>query len=197
MGLANRGWQTLLAGFPWFVGEGRFPLPAYSEFMPPPRLGRSPFGSVDPLLFSEDDPYGWRVSEKEEEHEFKPGLERIAKQIMGALVKLGRGLPERRITGYKGNLQNNPYWPPALAEQAGHLDHERYVVFLPLALAKTQDSKGRVTWTFFGGSEQGPERAFWQSFYSALGQELPEQEAVSFVLRLLAAAYGETAKDAA
>ena len=49
------GWQTLTDGFSWFVGQGRFPLPAYSEFMPPPRLGISPCGELDPVLFAADE----------------------------------------------------------------------------------------------------------------------------------------------
>jgi hypothetical protein len=188
------GWKKLLDGYPWYWGEGRYPIPAYSEFMPPPRLGRAPYGEIDSTLFSEDDVYGWRVPEIEEEYELKPGLENIAKQIMEALLKLGQGQPSYHIAGHKQmNLLDNPYWPPELAAHAGHLAHERYVVLLPLALARTQDDMGRVRWTFFGGSEQGPERAFWRSFYSASDQELPEWESLAFILRLLSAAYGESA----
>lgn len=192
------GWKKLIEGFPWFVGEGRYPIPAYSEFMPPPRMGRSLYGDIDLSLFSEEDPYGWCVSEMEEEYELKPGLESIAKQILEQLLKLGHAMPAPHIAGHKGrNLLDNLYWPPELAARAGHLDHERYVVFLPLALSKTQDDKGRVSWTFFGSSEQGPERAFWKGFYSSPGQELPEQESLSFILRLLSRAYGEKADDPA
>ena len=72
------------------------------------------------------------------------------------------------------------------------MPHERYVVFLPLALSQTQDDKGRVRWTFFGSSEQGPDRAFWKSFYRAPGREHPPEYAVDFIRRLLHAAYGET-----
>ncbi len=192
------GWKRVIEGFPWFAGEGRYPIPAYSEFMPPPRLGRSPFGDIDLSLFSEEDPCGWGVSEMEEEYELRPGLENIAKQIMEQLLKLGRGMPPPHIAGHQGrNLQDNPYWPPELAARAGALDHERYVVFLPLALSKTQDDKGRMSWTFFGSSEQGPERAFWKGFYSASGQERPEPESLSFLIRLLSRAFGESADDPA
>src|SRR5207245_261141 len=86
----------------------------------------------------------------------------------------------------------NPYWPPELAQSAGALAHERYVVLLPLALSRTQDDKGRVRWTFFGGSEQGPARTFWRGFFAAPGRELPASEAIGFFQRLLAAAYPET-----
>ncbi len=182
----NNGWQILLDGYPWFRGEGSFPLPAYSEFMPPPRLGRKPLGKADPLLVSEQDPYGWPVSEIEEEYELKPGLEHLASQILSELTLLGQGLPAHLIAGHRSqNLEGNPYWPPELAEHAGRLDHEHYIVLLPLALARTQDDLGRIRWTLFGGSEQGPERAFWKGFYSAPGQEWAEERSLSFILRLL------------
>ena len=122
-------WKKILAGYPWFEGAGRFPLPAYSEFMPPPRLGRRPYGAIYSALFSADDPYGWRVSEIEQEYELNPGLENLARQILGQLVELGRGLPAHHIAGHnRRNLENNPYWSPEIAARAGHLDHERYVV---------------------------------------------------------------------
>ena len=62
---------------------------------------------------------------------------------------------------------------------------------MPLALSRTQDDKGRVRWTFFGGSEQGPAKAFWRSFYTAPGHEVPEEQALDFFRRLLSSAYGE------
>lgn len=194
------GWRQLLAGHPWFTGEGRFPVPAYSEFMPPPRLGRKPYphATADLLLVAEDDPYGWRVSEMEEEYELRPGLDSLADQIVKALARLGQTGREPRIGGRKGrNLEGNPYWPPELARSVGRLAHEHYVTLLPVALSKTQDDKGRVRWTFFGASEQGPERAFWQGFCSAPGQERRAGEALAFILRLLLQVYDETAADLA
>ncbi len=187
-----KGWEKLIEGFPWFAGAGQYPIPAYSEFMPSPRLGFSLYGEFDPSVFSREDPYGWLISEMEEECELKAGLENIANQVLGQLVKLGSGQPAPHIAGHRGrNLQDNPYWPPELAARAGSLYHEHYVIFLPLALSKTQDDLGRVRWTFFGNSEQGPERAFWKGFYSAPGEELSEQESLSFLLRLLTGVYDE------
>ncbi len=187
------GWQALMEGYPWFEGEGHFPIPAYSEFMPPPYLGRTPYGELDTSLFSTNDPFGWNISELEEEYEIKPGLEHIARQVMEQIVKLGDGQPAYLIEGHrKQNMQRNPYWPPELAARAGQLAHGHYVILLPLALSRTQDDKGRVRWTYFGGSEQGPELAFWNSFYHAPGQELPQGEALAFFASLLSAAYGET-----
>ncbi len=193
---SDAGWPKLLEGYPWFEGEGQYPIPAYSEFMPPPRLGRVPYGGIDASLFSQTDPYGWQISEIEEEYELQPGLEHIARPILEQLLKLGQGQPAYLIAGHQGqNLLNNPYWPPELAGRAGQLTRERYVVLLPLALSRTQDDKGRVRWTFFGGSDQGPERAFWKGFYSAPGQELPSQQALSFFVQLLSSAYGESIND--
>ncbi len=162
---APPGWSALLEGYPWFSGKGKFPLPAYSEFMPPPRLGRKPYGEPELRPFSDEDPFGWAVTEVEEEYELGPGLEHLAGEIVGALRRLGGGQPEFRIPGYRRrNLADNPYCPPELQAAFGHLPRERYVVLLPLALSRTQDDKGRVRWTFFGSSEQGPEQAFWRGF---------------------------------
>src|SRR5437762_2126388 len=95
--MPTRGWKQLVAGWPWFRGEGSYPLPAYSEFMPPPRLG----------------------------------------------------------------------------------------------LSRTQDDKGRIRWTLFGASGQGPARGFWKSFFTTPRREVPEAQALDFVRRLLHAAHGQ------
>jgi len=152
------GWMHLLDGFPWYHGEGAYPLPAYSEFMPPPRFGRKPYGSFTGIPFDEADPWGVPVSEYEDAWELTPGLDRAAAEVVAALVNLGRGKRAHGIARHK--LEGNPCWPPELAQKAGTLAHERYVLLMPLALARTQDEKGRVRWTLFGGSEQGPARPF-------------------------------------
>ena len=84
----------------------------------------------------------------------------------------------------------NPCWPPKLAHFAGRLPHERFIFVLPLSLSRTQDDLGRVRWTFFGGSEQGPERAFWKSFFTAPNAERPEKECLAVLYRILSEAYG-------
>jgi hypothetical protein len=182
----------MMEGFPWFRGQGRFPLPAYSEFMPPPRVGRRPGGESDPGLLRDDDPFGWTVSEIEEEYELRPGLRHLAEEIMASLVRLGEGRPDFRLAGHAGGrLVGNPYWPPELDALKGRLAHEAYVIFLPLALSRTQDDKGRIRWTLFGSSEQGPEKAFWQSFYDAPGREAPVSPSLAFLLRILKEAFGD------
>ncbi len=183
------GWKQLIAGRPWFRGEGSYPLPAYSEFMPPPRMGPKPCDGDDAPLLTEGDAWGWPVSEYEEAFELRSGLEKVAQQVLGALIRLGQARPAHGIS--KGKLQDNPYWPAELAAQAGKLPHERYVTLLPLALSRTQDDKGRVRWTLFGASEQGPARGFWRGFFTAPRREVPEAQALDFVRRLLHAAYEE------
>ena len=189
------GWMALLAG----VGEpggNRFPIPAYSEFMPPPRLGRKPYGEPDMDLFSRDDPWGWRVSEAEQAWELNPGLEHIAREVFASLLALGQGRDEHLLRGHRGrNLEGNPYWPPELAAAAGQLAHERFVALLPLALSRTQDDKGRVRWTFLGGSELGPERAFWGGFRREPGKDDGEA-AFAFLCRLLGEGFREEASGA-
>ncbi len=190
--IRSTGWRKLIDGYPWFKGEGKFPLPAYSEFMPPPRVGYSPYGEVDSSTFHEDDDHGWYIPELEEELELKPGIEHISKQIMNYIEKLGKGQTEYHISGHGGqNLKDNPYWPTELAEYAGKLEHERFVSFLPLALSRTQDDKGRVRWTLFGGSEQGPEKTFWKSFFNGPKNEIDEKDSLSFIACILKDAYDQ------
>jgi len=191
------GWQKFLTGYPWFNFKGRYPIAAYSEFMPPPRLGYKPYGKPDHRILQEDDPFGWKISEMEEEYELKPGIEHIGQQIMSNILKLGKGLPQHFISGHGGeNLENNPYWPPDLANHAGSLLHERFVTLLPLMLSRTQDDKGRLVWTFFGNSIPEPEQVFWKCFYTAPGTEVAESDSISFFTGLLSEAYGEKLSDA-
>jgi Peptidase family M28 len=183
------GWSRLLQGWPWFGGAGQYPITAYSEFLPPPRLGRKPSGAEDPFLFEPDDPWGWYVSEYQEALELRPGLSSVAAAVIHTLVHLGEGRSSHGLSHAK--LVNNPAWPDELANAVGHLPHERYVLLLPLALSRTQDDKGRVRWTVFGASEQGPARPFWRGFFTAPDQEWPEEHSLGFIRRLLAAAFQE------
>jgi hypothetical protein len=185
------GWRALLKDRRCFQARDRYPITAYSEFMPPPRLGIKPYGGLDPSVFDPTDPYGWRVDETEDYLELRPGLAQIARHLLGNLAKLAAGAHPQGMAA--STLHNSPCWTPELAERAGELEHERYVSFVPLALSRTQDDKGRVRWTLFGGSEQGPEKAFWKSFYLDPHTELPPTVAISFVKRLLLDAYGESA----
>jgi hypothetical protein len=190
------GWLKLLEGYPWFNCKDCYPIIAYSESMPPPRLGRKPYGKTDHRIFDEADPWGWKISELEENYELKPGIEHIGQQIMNNIIKLGKGLPRHQIGGHGGeNLINNPYWPAELATRAGKLIHERFVVLLPLMLSRTQDDKGRIIWTFFGNSITDPETAFWKNFYSSPESENPESESLSFFSNLLREAYMEKSTD--
>ncbi|MGA2065743.1 MAG: M28 family peptidase [Thermoguttaceae bacterium] len=176
----------MLAGASGYRGKGRYPLPAYSEFMPPPRLGEKPYGGLEPPVFDPADPWGWHVTEYEEALELGPGLALLALEILHVLVHLGRGEPAHGIA--RGKLRGNPYWPQRLAEH-GAPAGERYVLLLPLALSRTQDDRGRVRWTLFGTSERGPGRAFWRGFFRGPREELPRAWCEDFVRRLLAAAY--------
>jgi len=192
--IESNGWEKILADTRRESENPKLALHAYSEFMPPPRLGLSPYGGLDNELFRQDDPCGWNVSEVEEEYELQPGLKHLAGQIMRQIKAMGTGQPAYHIAGHGNeNIRNNPYWPEDLSRAAatGALHHERFVAFLPLALSRTQDDKGRVRWTFFGSSEQGPERVFWKSFFTAPGQERPESGFTAFINNLLKNVYSE------
>jgi hypothetical protein len=190
------GWQKMLEGYPWFDCDGCYPITAYSEFMPSPMVGRKPLGETDHILFSDDDPFGWHITEIEEEYELRPGIEHVGQQIMNNLINLGKGLTEHYIHGHGGeNLKDNPYWPSEIALKAGTLLHERYVTLLPLMLSRTQDDKGRIIWSLFGSSIHDPETAFWKNFYSSPDVEIAADESVSFFTSILSNAYNEKLSD--
>lgn len=188
-----RGWKRLFVEADRFAGEGGYPIEAYSEFMPPPRLGCCPYTRRNTGFFAEEDPWGWPVTEYEEAFQLVPGLQSVAQQIMGTLMHLARGEPAHGIS--RNKLIDNPYWPEELAQRAGSLAHERFVLILPLALSRTQDDKGRVRWTLFGGSDQGPARAFWKGFFTAPRREVPQEQALNFFQRLISETYGQPIED--
>jgi hypothetical protein len=191
--MAEVGWKQLLDGWPWYRGAGSYPVWPDSEFMPPVHVGRKPYGCWDPIPLDDADPWGWPITEYEEALTLRPGLESIAEQVMTKLRGLCQeGGDSGEIAEYK--LRENPYWPRELAARAHTLEHERFVLLLPLALSLTEDDRAWVRWTLFGGSEQGPARAFWKSFYTAPGQEAPVEQALDFIRALLAGAYGEPAE---
>src|SRR5262249_42361475 len=165
-------------------------IPAYSEFMPPPRVGWKAYGdgTPDTSLFDSADPFGWHITEFEEELEMRPGLVQIARQVLGKLGRLLDGNPDTGLP--RLHPTETPCWPPELAAEP-KLPQERCLILLPLTLSRSQDDKGRVHWTLFGNSEQGPGRAFWMGFFSAPGVERPADEGIKFFARLLETVYGK------
>src|SRR5262245_61855048 len=131
--MAEAGWKRLLEGWPWFQSEGAFPLATYPEYLPPVRLLRKPYGSWDPVPLNPDDPYGWPVTEYEEELTLRPGLRDVARRVLDRLVRFANGgaSPEE-AAAY--DLDKNPYWP---GERIAPPRHERYVLLLPLAMSQT------------------------------------------------------------
>ena len=91
----------------------------------------------------------------------------IAKELMHIVHHLGCGDPAHGIARQK--LDGNPYWPDDWPRLPARSPHERYVLLLPWPSRKTQDDKGRVRWTLFGGSEQGPARPFGRAFIPPRG----------------------------
>ena len=167
--MAPSGWPKLIPKGDGSHGSAGFRIDAYSEYVPPPRVGWKPYGPapVSSQLFSPDDPFGWKVQEFDEALELQPGLHQVAHQLMARLRRLQEGNPEAGLPRHVS--ENNPFWPPELA--AANLRNDPRVLLLPLALSRTQDDKGRVRWTLFGNSEQGPGKAFWKGFITAPGVE--------------------------
>jgi hypothetical protein len=149
-----------------FAGNGRFPLPAYSEYMPSPYVVVKPYGArradgAATIRASDGD--AMDVTEMEQAHELGPGLGKIAGHLLAELGRLVSGKPHDFS---RTLLDQNAAWPRALAESAPALRGagEPIVVALSLALSRTQDDKGTVRWTLFGVSHDGPGPALWRSF---------------------------------
>lgn len=147
-----------------FAGLGRFPLLAYSEQMPPPRVGIKPYRPS--ARREQRSAEGFEISEYEQEHELRPGLERIATRVLAELAKLVRGEPTDLS---RTLLDRNPAWPATLAAASRQrsLAAAPLSLLLALALSRTQDDKGNVRWTLFGVSHEEPGAPFW----SSLGDE--------------------------
>jgi Predicted aminopeptidases len=150
-----------------FLGQGRFPVPAYSEFMPPPFLGIKPFTARDPgnapATTIVCDERGLAIDEYEQEHELRPGLAKIADHLVAELHKLASGSThEFSRTLLEGNLA----WPESLAAAArdGRYPQRPFFVMQTLALSRTQDDKGNVRWTLFGASHEPASVVFWRGF---------------------------------
>ncbi|HEY3354683.1 MAG TPA: M28 family peptidase [Polyangia bacterium] len=163
----RRGWRLMEAEAQHaFVGPGRFPLPAYSELMPPPWVGFKPY---DPRCADAPATAGAAgattldVTEYEQVEELGPGLRKIAAHVLDQVAKLARGHAHDMS---RALLADNPAWPPVLAEaaRAGRFRDAPVALALALALSRTQDDQGNVRWTIFGASHEGPAAPFWASF---------------------------------
>ncbi|MBI5487137.1 MAG: M28 family peptidase [Deltaproteobacteria bacterium] len=144
----------------FFRSPEGFPLHAYSEFMPPPWVALKPH-APQRLLPPAHGADGVAVTEFEEARELRPGLEKIARHVLGELANLASG----RSHGLShALLRDNPAWPADLAAGVSTATRPPLFLLLPLALSRTQDDKGRVRWTLFGGSHTGPASAFWRGF---------------------------------
>jgi hypothetical protein len=186
MGGGDSAWEVIEAeARDAFVGDGRFPLPAYSEFMPAPHVVLKPY---DPRRAARaatvtgdgqgrghgqgqgegEGGDGFEITEYDQAHELDPGLAKIAGHVLAELDRLVRGKPHALS---RSLLTDNPAWPSALGASASarRAAGEPLVLALSLALSLTQDDKGNARWTLFGVSHDGPAAALWRSFAAGDG----------------------------
>ena len=150
-----------------FLGQGRFPVPAYSELMPAPFVAIKPFSAPDPLDARAStlscDERGLAIDEYEQAHELRPGLTKIAGHLVAELGKLASGNAHEFSHTL---LDGNRAWPESLANAArqGNYPRQPFFVLQTLALSRTQDDKGNVRWTLFGASHEPSSAVFWRGF---------------------------------
>jgi hypothetical protein len=70
------GWEALLKTCS-FREEGQYPIAAYSEFMPPVRVGCRPYDAKQDGFFREENPWGFPVTEFEEALEMRPACKML------------------------------------------------------------------------------------------------------------------------
>ncbi len=156
-------WQALAAeARDAFRGAGRFPLRAYSEFMPAPFVGVKPYQLevADGVATAGASRNALEIDEYEQAHDLEPGFDRIADHVVHELGRLMRGEPHALS---KTLLDGNPAWPAELADaaRAGTLADDPIAIAMALALSRSQDDKGNARWTLFGTSHDGAAPAFW------------------------------------
>ncbi|HLK92112.1 MAG TPA: hypothetical protein VKZ18_19625, partial [Polyangia bacterium] len=127
-----------------FAGEGRFPLAAYSEYMPAPHVVLKPYAprrADRAATVGASDGDALDITEREQAHELAPGLGRIAGRVLTELDRLLHGKPHDFSRSLLGD---NAAWPAALAGSAAarRAAGEPLVLALSLALSRTQDDKG-------------------------------------------------------
>src|SRR4051812_45085987 len=120
MSKAQGGWTQIgREAASAFLGTGRFPLRAYSEYMPPPWVAVKP-AEHGRLIAPASGDASYEITEYEEAQELAPGLAKIAKHLLTELDKLARGVSHELSHTM---LDGNPAWPAELAAKAKSLAH--------------------------------------------------------------------------
>ena len=149
-----QGWERIVAEA---KQRGPFPLPPYSEYMPPPYIGVKPY-MPDPARRDATNGItrmdALDIDEYEQVHDLAPGLDRIGEKLVEVVGKLLHGAHALSKT----LLDGNPAWDPQMV----HVKHDPLIVIAPLALSRSQDDKGMARWTLFGTSHRGA--ACWDMF---------------------------------
>ena len=87
--MPNTDGNSLSAGGGIRFATGKYPITAYSEFMPPPRLGFKAYGGIDSLLVRRGRSWGWHVTEYEQAFELQPGLNCLARELLARAAAPG------------------------------------------------------------------------------------------------------------
>jgi hypothetical protein len=189
---SGSGWTYLKRTLREFLRINGFSYDAFSEFMPAPWVGIEPYGEIDPFIVPAGDNFGIRVSEYQEYIELREGIADIGRRMLAEFRKLFTGGHQFSKT----LMANNIYLPETADGVIRIPKNERCTMMFPLALSRTLDDKGRLRWTLFGASEEGPAASFWKSFYASHGTEIAPGEGVKKFCSVLERLIGSGIKTA-
>lgn len=172
--------ETILAPA-GFAPEAKYPIRAYSEYMPGPRVGVLPYEARTipratllresrwASLFGDTKGDKFLVPLLDERTQLQPALQHLAEHWLTDLRQLETGQGDTR--GIHGSvLKDNPYY--VATQVKGKLP---LVSFTSLTLSRSQDMDGKNPWTVYGGMDLVPgadeETIFWKSLPNGKGVE--------------------------
>ena len=188
--MATQGWKQLLAGASNDSRRGPLSDRRLFRVHAAAAVGLQALRLRRQAVVRDDDPWGWHVTEYEEAFELAagPGLAGPAKSS----ACCGTWAAASRRTASSADKLDGQ---SLLARRTGQSRRAVERALRRAAAAgpvRTQDDKGRVRWTLFGGSEQGPVAGVLAELLSGpAAASCRRSMALDFIRRLLHAAYGE------
>ena len=144
----------------------------------------------DHQVFQEGDPLGWHVSEYEEVMELRPGMERLAGQLIRAMQHLAAGRPAHGIA--RAKLEGNPYWPAELGAGCRPVRPRALCRLGPAGPLADPGRQGPRPLDALRRQRARAGAGLLERFFHGPGLRAGRRVGLGFFRRLLTAAYGQS-----